>query len=135
MEIAQFHKLRRAVQVNASPGTPAELRALKQTLQAALASVGVFEEVEVDYTDQVDHLVIAMFTFPEQMSHHEVVHRLETCWNDQLRYPFWEAHASRVDRDQIEFQGATRAGSAGHYVTLHIVAQKARVPAQRVSSD
>jgi hypothetical protein len=135
MEIAQYHKLRRAVQTNASPGSASELRALKADLQAALASVGLFEEVEVDYTDDLDHLVIGMFKFPEHMSRAEVASRLELMWEDRLRYPFWEAHSTRVDEDQIEFQGATRAGTTGHYVTLHIVAQMARVPAQRAAVD
>lgn len=135
MEIAQFHKLRSAVQTNASPGTPAELRSVKDDLQRALATVGLFEEVEVDYTDDVDNLVIAMCTFPEQLSRSEIAHRLEVLWQDRLRYPFWEAHTVLVDRDQIELEGATRAGANGHYVTLHIVAQQARVPAQRSSVD
>jgi hypothetical protein len=135
MEIAQYHKLRRAVQTNASPGSASELRAVKADLQAALASVGLFEEVEVDYTDDLDHLVIAMFKFPEHLSRSEVAARLELMWEDRLRYPFWEAHTTRIDEDQVEFQGATRAGSTGHYVTLHIVAQMARVPVQRAASD
>ncbi len=135
MEIAQFHKLRTAVQMNASPGSPAHLRSVKDDLQRALATVGLFEEVEVDYTDDVDNLVIAMCTFPEQLSRSEIAHRLEVLWQERLRYPFWEAHTVLVDRDQIELEGATRAGVNGHYVTLHIVAQQARVPAQRSSAD
>ncbi|QIK67461.1 hypothetical protein G7072_14905 [Nocardioides sp. HDW12B] len=135
MEIAQYHKMRRAVQVNASPGSAQELRAVQSDLRTALASVGLFEEVEVEYTDDLDQLVIAMFTFPEQLSRSEVARRLELMWEDRLRYPFWEAHSLLVDKDQIEFQGATRAGSNGHYVTVHIVAQQARVPAQRVAAD
>lgn len=135
MEIAQFHKLRAAVQMNASPGSPAYLRSVKDDLQNALATVGLFEDVEVDYTDDVDNLVIAMCTFPEELSRSEIAHRLEVLWQDRLRYPFWEAHTVLVDRDQIELEGATRAGANGHYVTLHIVAQQARVPAQRSSVD
>lgn len=135
MQLGQFHKLRQAVQVNASPGSVGELRAIKQELQAALASVGLFEQVEVDYTDDPDHLVIAMFTFPEDMTHAEVTQRLERLWQERLCYPFWGAHTTIVDEDQIELEAATRAGASGHYVTYHLVAQKARVPAQRVSSD
>ena len=135
MEIAQFHQLRAAVQLNASPGTAADLRTIKKDLERALRSVGLFEEVEVDHTDNVDHLVIAMCTFPEQMERSEIAHRLEALWQDRLRYPFWGAHTVLVDRDQIELEGATRVGVNGHYVTLHIVAQQGRVPAQRSSSD
>ena len=33
--------------------------------------------------------------------------------------------------EHVEFQGATRFSSAGHYATVHLVAQKATIPAQR----
>lgn len=135
MEITQYHRMRLAVQSNASPGSATELRTVRANLQRALASVGLFEEVEVDYTDDLDHLVIGMFTFPDNMGAAEVARRLELMWQDRLRYPFWEAHAMLVDDDQVEFQGATRAGATGHYVTLHIVAQRSPIPAQRLASD
>ncbi len=133
MEIAQYHKMRRAVQVNASPGSVRELRAVQDDLRAALASVDIFDEVEVECTDDLDHLVIAMFTYPEQLSRDEVARRLEQMWEDRLRYPFWEAHTVLVDKAQIEFEGATRTSSTGHYVTVHIVAQQSRFPTQRTA--
>lgn len=132
MEITQFHKMRTAVQSNASPGSDTELGLLKQRLHDTLVSLGMFEDVEVDHTDDVDHLVIAMCRFPEQMSEAQIAQRLERIWEDKLRYGFWEAHATLVDEDHVEFEGATRTSTTGHYVTLHIVAQKARVPVQRV---
>jgi hypothetical protein len=133
VEIAQYHKMRRAVQVNASPGSVRELRAVQDDLRAALASEGIFDEVEVECTDDLDHLVIAMFTYPEQLSRDEVVRRLEQMWEDRLRYPFWEAHTVLVDKAQIEFEGATRTSSTGHYVTVHVVAQQSRFPTQRTA--
>jgi hypothetical protein len=58
---------------------------------------------------------------------------LEGLWTNRLSYGFWEAHATLVDSDQVELEGATRAGLGGRYVTVHILAQKAAVPAQRVA--
>lgn len=135
VEIAQYHKMRRAVQVNASPGPAHELRAVQADLRAALTSVGLFEEVEVEYTDDLDQLVIAMFTYSDQLSNDEVVRHLELMWEDRLRFPFWEAHTVLVDKNQVEFEGATRASSTGHYVTVHIVAQRAHFPAQRTAGS
>ena len=130
MEITKFHKIRTAVQSNASPAAPHEIELLRQRLQDSLMATGLFDEVEVGETDDPDNLVIAMCRFPARARQAQVAQRLEQMWNDKLRYGFWEAHSLRVDADQVEFQGATRASSSGHYATLHIVAQKG-VPEQR----
>ena len=135
MDLIQFHKMRAGVQANAAPGSSQALQDVRQNLEHALASVGLFSDVEVDYTDDVDSLVIAMCTFPEHLSETEVARRLELLWEDRLRYGFWEAHATLVDSGQVELEGATRNAQNGHYVTLHIVAQKGFVPAQRISLD
>lgn len=132
MELIQYHKMRTAVQANASPGRPDELVSAEHRLAQGLRDSGLFEEVEVGHTDNVDNLVIALCKFPEQLTEAQVAARLEQLWQDVLRYQFWEAHATLVDRDHVEFQGATRTGTNGHYVTVHIVAQKAFIPAQRV---
>ena len=95
-------------------------------------STGFFEEVEVDHTDNLDGMVIAMCKFPAQMNQSQVAARLEQAWEDRLRFQFWEAHTTIIDDDQVEFQGATRTGSNGSFVTLHVVAQKAPIPAQRI---
>lgn len=135
MDLIQYHKMREGVQVNAFPGSAEELAALTDQLQRNLLSSGLFEEVEVGCTDDIDHLVIAMCTFPAHLTEAQVASRLERLWEDRLRYGFWEAHATLVDEDHVEFQGATRAGSNAHYATMHIVAQKATVPAQRVAAE
>jgi hypothetical protein len=135
MELTKYHKLRTAVQSNASPGSPTELSLLEERVRETLLGSGLFDDVEVGHTDDIDHLVIAMCHFPDHLSQAQIAQRLERLWEDRLRYGFWEAHATLVDSDQVEFQGATRTGSSGHYVTLHIVAQKARVPAQRIPAE
>ena len=33
--------------------------------------------------------------------------------------------------EQVEFEAATRSSNSGHYITVHVVAQKAQIPAQR----
>ena len=134
MELTHYKKMRTAVQSNASPASSEQVAEVEQNLRTMLMSTGIFEEVEVDHTDDVDELVIAMCKFPSQMSHVQIAQRLEQAWQDRLRFDFWEAHATLADDDQVEFQGATRSGSAGEYVTVHIVAQKAHVPAQRVNA-
>lgn len=131
MELTHYKKLRTAVQSNASPVNPEQVRRLEESLRASLMSTGFFSEVEVEHTDNLDGMVIAMCTFPGHMSESQVAAKLEQAWQDRLRYEFWEAHATMVDVDQVEFQGATRTGSAGAYVTIHIVAQKGPVPSQR----
>ena len=36
-----------------------------------------------------------------------------------------------MENGHVEFEAATRYSSAGHYVTVHLVAQKAAIPVQR----
>ena len=135
MDLMQYHKLRAGVQANAAPGPAQTLHDVQQNLETALASVGLFSDVEVGYTDDVNNLVIAMCTFPEELSETEVARRLELLWEDRLRYGFWEAHATLVESGQVELEAATRNAQNGHYVTMHIVAQRGFVPAQRVAID
>jgi hypothetical protein len=121
------------VQINASPASPAVLAPLADRVRESLVATGLFSDVEVEHTDQVDHLVIGMCSFGDDIDESEVALRLERLWRTGLRYDFWEAHSLLVSRGQVELQGATRSSSYGHYVTIHLVAQKVRVPAQRAA--
>jgi hypothetical protein len=134
MRLVDYHKLRRGVQSNARPGVATELRPLEAELQVALLATGVFEDVEVGRTDDVDQLLIALCRFPAETDAEQVAKVLEQVWQDRVRYGFWEAHAASVRKGHVEFQGATRADQRGHYATVHIVAQRASVPAQRVAT-
>jgi hypothetical protein len=135
VELTEYRKIRNLLQTNAAPGSPQDVAALEHRLRATLLATGLFADVEVEHTDDVDALVIAMCRFPSQMSHVQIAQRLEQAWLDRLRFDFWEAHTTIADDDQVELQGATRTSSSGTYVTVHVVAQKAHVPAQRVGSS
>ncbi|HSV37804.1 MAG TPA: hypothetical protein VLI04_03515 [Nocardioidaceae bacterium] len=131
MELTQFHTLRTAVQGNALLPTNTALASMEEDLRELLMSSGLFEEVEVERTDNPDALIIALCQFKPEMSEREVAGTLEQIWQDRVRYPFWEAHTTLVAPEHVEFEGATRFSSAGHFATVHLVAQKARIPAQR----
>ena len=129
-----FHKYRTAVQQNAAPGDAGELSALERELRDALCSSGLFVSVEADHTDNPDELVIALCDYQPDLTEDEVARRIEAAWNGGVAYPFWEAHSFLIDDSHVEFLGATRPDSRGRYVTVHLVAQKARVPEQRVAA-
>jgi hypothetical protein len=135
LELTAYHKLRTAVQMNAAPGRAPDLEPVSERLRRSLMATGLFEDVEVGQTDDVDHLIIAMCTFPAELTEHVAAAQLEQLWQDRLRYEFWEAHATMVTRNQVELQGATRSSVTGHYLTLHVVAQKSPIPAQRTASS
>lgn len=135
MDLLKFHRMRTAIQGNAFPGQRTDLETVEGSLRNVLMASGVFEEVEVEHTDDPDHLVIAMCKFLPYFKEADVARRLEEIWADRISYPFWEAHAFHVEKEHVEFEAATRHSSAGHYVTVHLVAQKARIPTQRVASD
>ena len=135
MNLLMFHRVRTAIQENASPGSGAELESVERTLREMLMSSGVFEEVEVEHTDDPDQLVIALCKFRPFYTERDVAARLEEIWGERVRYPFWESHALETDKDFVEFEAASRASDTGGYVTVHLVAQRAGIPTQRFASN
>ena len=135
MNLLMFHRVRTAIQENASPGSGAELESVESTLREMLMSSGVFEEVEVEHTDDPDQLVIALCQFRPFYTERDVAERLEEIWSDRVRYSFWEAHAILTEDDVVELEAASRIGPVGHYVTVHLVAQRAGIPEQRTASS
>jgi hypothetical protein len=127
--------MRTGLQINAAPAGAAAVQPLARRLQESLQATGLFSDVEVDVTENVDAMVIGMCTFPAEMVVGRLAHWLEQLWQQQLRYGFWEAHTLLVDDEQVEFLGATRSGLNGHYVTLHLIAQRASIPVQRGAAD
>jgi hypothetical protein len=134
MNQLMFHRVRTAIQTNASPGEGEQLEAVEGTLRELLMSSGVFEEVEVEHTDDPDQLVIALCQFRPFYTERDVAKRLEAIWGDRIRYPFWESHALRLDDGYVEFEAASRPSETGRYVTVHLVAERAGIPAQRARS-
>lgn len=133
MRLVDYDKMRRGVQLSARPGVAAELRPLVAHLSAALTAAG-FTAVEAEPTTDPDRLVIALCSFAPAHRPQDVAEVLERLWEDHLRFGFWEAHTVLVEGNQVELLAATRAGERGPYVTLHVLAQKAAVPAQRAGS-
>jgi hypothetical protein len=127
--------MRTAVQDNAFPAKEGDLAPVEQSLRDLLMASGVFEEVEVEHTDDPDQLVIALCKFLPYFTERDVARHLERIWADRVSYPFWEAHAVHVENEHVEFEAASRHSSGGHYVTVHLVAQKAKIPAQRTPSQ
>lgn len=132
MDVTAFHKMRRAIQVNATPGLRAELEGMQANLRRALLTSGVFAGVEVEHTNDPDRLVVALCEFAPGWAENDVAELLERLWRDAVSYPYWEAHSFLVDRAHVEFQAATRNGQRGRYVTVHLIAQQARVAEQQV---
>ncbi len=135
MKLLDFHKLRAAVQVNAYPGSGRELTTMEANLRDLLMASGLFESVEVEHTDDPDQLVVGLCEFHPNLSEHAIAERLEELWQDRVRYPYWSAHSLIVDAEHVEFEAATRISNTGPYVTVHLVAQKAHIPAQRQPQD
>ncbi len=130
-----FHKLRNGVHRNACPGSLKELRTVEKNLRAMLMTSGIFEDVEVEHTADPDRLVIALCRFAPEYSEQDIAEVMEWLWRDRASYPYWAAHSLRVDKAHVEFQAASRNGGSGHYVTVHMVAEKLHIPAQRPPID
>lgn len=108
---------------------------VEKSLRSELIASGLFAKIEVEQTDNPDSLVIALCEYRPELAEQEIATRLEDIWRHAVAYQFWEAHTTFVDADHVEFEAATRPDSTGRYVTLHLVAQRTSVPAQREASD
>jgi hypothetical protein len=135
MELLKYHRMRTAIQSNAFPGSGEDVAAVAGQLRDLLRFSGLFETVEVEPTDDPDQLVIALCQFKAELEEADVSTQLEKIWVDRLRYPFWEAHTVIADLEHVELEAATRASELGHYVTIHLVAKKSAIPAQREPVD
>lgn len=130
MELRDFHKLRAGLQMNApsAPGPAAD--DLAQRLRAVLHSSPLLHSVEVERTDDCDRQVIAMVGFVPDADEEVVARELRRLWESELRYSYWAAHGTLVADDQVELQAASRISERGHYVTVHVVAQRAEAPVE-----
>ena len=135
MDLIGFHRLRTAIQDNAAPGTAEDLATVEGSLRYLLTGSGMFQDVEVESTDDPDQLVIALCSYRDDLTEAEVAQGLERMWADRVCYPFWEAHALHVETGHVELEGASRPSPVGGYVTLHLVAHQVRIPAQRTSTE
>lgn len=130
MQIAEYYTIRRAVQDSAPAPDAAATAGMETELRAALLATGLFHQVEVGCTDDADRFVIAMCQFAPDVDATEVAETLARVWSKHVAYGFWCAETIRVDKGHVELQGATRSSLAGHYLTVHLIAQEA--PARRI---
>ena len=135
MDLANYHKLRRAVQQNAAPESGAPLSAIAEQLLGGLLSTGLFTQVEVDLSDDPDGLVIAFCEIRREHDEQTVVAAIECVWRHGVRYPFWDVRSFLVDTSHVEFLAATRPDCRGKYFTVHLVAQKPVIPGPRGGAD
>jgi hypothetical protein len=131
MKLVHFHTLRSGVQLNASPATERALVAMENKLRDLLTDTGLFDTVEIEHTDDPDQLVVALCQFRQNVSEDMVAAAVERIWDEGVSYTFWEAHSIFTEDGYVELEGATRESVLGRYATVHLVAQRSSVPAQR----
>ena len=133
MRLSEYCTMRRAVQTNAPAPDATAVAAMQTDVRAALLATGLFHTVEVGATDDTDRLVIAMCGFAPEVDVQDAAQALSRVWGKQVAYGFWQAQTLRVDKSQVELQGATRFSMAGHYATVHVIAQEAPAPAPHIT--
>ncbi|HLN77795.1 MAG TPA: hypothetical protein VK204_12180 [Nocardioidaceae bacterium] len=104
---------------------------MESILRDVFTDSGLFDTVEVEHTDDPDRLLVSLCQYHPNLSEHDVADAVEELWGQRVSHPFWEAHSTWVDDGHVEFEAATREGPHGHYVTVHLVAQRSPVPLQR----
>ncbi|GAB2746563.1 hypothetical protein [Nocardioides pakistanensis] len=135
MQLVQFHTLCTGLQGNASPAAAPALAGKERVLRDLLEQSGAFVSVEVEHTDDPDRLLVGLCQFRQHLSEEVVVTLLSRLWEAGVRYPYWEAHTFLVEDGHVELRAASRESHLGHYLTVHLLAQRSMVPAQREAID
>lgn len=121
MRLNDFCQLRDGLRLNAAPADAPQRSEVVRRLGAALDATGLFHTVEVDHTDDLDQLVIAMAQFAPDVETADAADALESVWLEKVGYQFWSAHAISVDEGHVEMHAASRESQLGHFVTVHVV--------------
>ena len=129
MDMTAFHKLRWAVQENAHRADPHHAAALQAALERSLRASRLFSEVELGRTDDPDQMVIGVCRCAEDVAPWEAGVGVERLWGVVALETKWETHAVGCTESLMEFEGAVTIDDSGHYITVHIVAEPAVVPA------
>lgn len=135
MQLVHFHTLCTGLQANAAPAASRALVERQRALHELLEQSGAFVSVEVEHTDDPDRLLVALCEFRQHLPEEAVVEVLSRLWEAGVRYPYWEAHSFLVEDGHVELRAASRESHLGHYVTVHLVAQRSMLPTQRESVD
>lgn len=125
MDLMSFQTLRSGLQANVAPAKRDALVQAESRLHRIIAGSNLFDDVEVELTEDRDRLVIALCTFRADASEQDVAAFLEKAWAADLRYTGWDAHSFLLDTDHVEFQAATMQAGQDHYLTVHLIAERA----------
>lgn len=128
MRLVQFQTLRSGLQRNAAPVTSQVRKVLEAGLREELLAAGVFEDVEVGSSDDQDRLLLALCSFRGDVADDEAASALEGAWA-ALAFHHWSAHAFLTEQGHVELQAASLDRPGGHFVSVHIIAQRAGAPA------
>lgn len=128
MNLRQFQILRSGLQRNAAPVTSQVRKVLETGIREELLAGGVFEDVEVGSSDDPDRLVLALCAFRGEVSEEEAARALEHVWA-AVAFHHWSAHAFLTQEGHVELQAASLDRPAGHFVSVHVVAQRVDSPA------
>lgn len=129
MNLVDFQRLRCGLKLNAAPAMSPVRKAMEAGLREELLRSGLFADLEIGGTHEVDHLLVALGTFRHGVSDQQVAHAIQRAWA-AVAFHHWQAHAFLIQDGHVELQAATLDRPAGHYVTLHLVAQMSEAPAE-----
>lgn len=126
MNLVAFQTLRRGLQHNAVPVT-SQVRSLLETgLREELTASGLFEELELGSSDDLDRLVIGVCVYRGDVDEQAVVAAVERAWS-AVAFHHWSAHAFLTEEGHVELQAASLDRPGGRFASVHLVAQRAAV--------
>lgn len=119
-----FLRLRAGLIINLPPAQGPVLHAAEAKLRRRLESSSMFTGVEVEATEDPDHLLVAMVRYRPGTNERRVASFLEAIWVTELRLEALDAFHFLVEDGHVELQSVTGDRAAHYFITLHLVAQE-----------
>ncbi|GAB2746623.1 hypothetical protein [Nocardioides pakistanensis] len=128
MNLDGFRQLRSSVQCDATPASSQVRRILEDGLREELLATGVCTDLAVGSSGEADRHLVALGLFGSELDEDEVAAAVTRAWGE-VAFHHWQAGAFLVEDGHVEFQALSLDRPGGHYVTVHLVLQRADVPA------
>lgn len=124
VEFDDFRRLRAGLIINLPAASGRVLKDAEAKLHARLDSSAMFAGVEVEATDDEDHLLVAMVRYRPGTSPRRVASYLEAIWVTEMKLPGLDAFHFLVEDGHVELQAVTGDREHHYFLTLHLIAQE-----------
>lgn len=122
MDQREFQRLKDGLIINLPPAGDDVIESAAARLRARLTASAMFAGVEVETTDDVAQLLVAMVRYRPGTPEAHVSSYLEAVWISELSLPGLDAFHVLAEDGQVELECVTGDQASGYFLSLHLLA-------------